>query len=101
MLTAMNGLDFNTENEKCVFTFVGTASYLIYWPYILMAVLLALLIILLIVMGSYVIRLCFPDKENGVTEGVPNTLRDDLGLMRPKAITKSKFIRSSRFQEQL
>ena len=49
-----------------------------------MAILLALLVILLIVLGSNLLKVCFP-KENAIAEGMPNTIRDDYGLMRPKA----------------
>ena len=47
----MNGQDYTEENENTAFTFIGTGSLFIYWPYIIAAllVLLALLFLVLFV----------------------------------------------------
>lgn len=47
-VVALNGKDYTSEGDKLKFTFTGTASYLVFWPWIIGAILLALLIIALI-----------------------------------------------------
>jgi len=46
---AMNGADHEEETSQVEFTFVGTGTYLVFWPFIIGALLIGLLIVALVV----------------------------------------------------
>lgn len=46
---AMNGVDHEEETSQVEFTFVGTGTYLVFWPFIIGALLIGLLIVALVV----------------------------------------------------
>lgn len=46
---SMNGQDYEEETNSLEFTFVGTGSYLVFWPFIIGALLIGLLIVALVV----------------------------------------------------
>lgn len=49
---ALNGRDYTEQNENTYFTFFGTGTMLMYWPYILIGLLLLLVLIGLILCCS-------------------------------------------------
>jgi len=49
---ALNGQDFDEENSDADFTFVGTGSTLVFWPYVIGTLLIGLLLVALIVFCS-------------------------------------------------
>lgn len=53
---AMNGQDFDEENSEAEFTFVGTGSTLVFWPYVIACILIGLLIIALIMFCSAMLQ---------------------------------------------
>ncbi len=48
LTVAMNGVDHEEQTSELEFTFVGTGSYLGFWPFLLGALLVGLLIVALI-----------------------------------------------------
>jgi hypothetical protein len=48
LTVALNGITFGDEVSELEFTFVGTGTYLSFWPFILGAILIAVLIMVLI-----------------------------------------------------
>lgn len=49
LTVAMNGVDHEEETSQVEFTFIGTGTYLVFWPFIIGALLIGLLIVALIV----------------------------------------------------
>lgn len=49
LTVAMNGQDFDDETSQIEFTFVGTGTYLVFWPFIVGALLVGLLVVALVV----------------------------------------------------
>lgn len=49
---ALNGQDFDEEQSDADFTFIGTGSTLVFWPYVLGTLLIGLLLVALIVFCS-------------------------------------------------
>jgi len=45
----MNGVDHEEPTSQVEFTFIGTGTYLVFWPFILGALLIGLLIVALVV----------------------------------------------------
>lgn len=94
MQVAINGYDYTDPNDNTVFTFLGTASLFIYWPYIIGVILGLLAIIALIICCSAVIE---KSTESDIKEsrghkkpsvgglgGRPHTLRDEFGFYRTR-----------------
>ena len=52
LTVAMNGQDHDEDASQADFTFVGTGTYLVFWPFIIGALLLGLLIVALVVCCS-------------------------------------------------
>ena len=52
LTVAMNGQDHDEETSQADFTFVGTGTYLVFWPFIIGALLIGLLIVALVVCCS-------------------------------------------------
>ena len=52
LTVALNGQDFDEENSDLDFTFIGTGSTLVFWPYVVGTLLIGLLIVALIVLCS-------------------------------------------------
>ena len=46
---AMNGQDYDDDTAQTDFTFIGTGTYLVFWPFIIGALLIGLLIVALVV----------------------------------------------------
>ena len=44
LTVAMNGVDHEDNNSELLFTFVGTGTYMIFWPFLLGVLLIGLLI---------------------------------------------------------
>jgi hypothetical protein len=53
---ALNGQDFDEENSDADFTFVGTGSTLVFWPFIIGTLLIGLLLVALIVFCSALLQ---------------------------------------------
>ena len=49
---ALNGQDFDEDNSEVDFTFVGTGSTLVFWPYVIGTLLIGLLLVALFVFCS-------------------------------------------------
>jgi len=49
LTVAMNGQDYDEESSEVDFTFVGTGTYLVFWPFIIGALLIGLLLLALVV----------------------------------------------------
>ncbi len=49
LTVAMNGQDFEEISSQIDFTFIGTGTYLVFWPFIVGALLIGLLIVALVV----------------------------------------------------
>jgi len=44
----MNGINHDEETSQVEFTFVGTGTYLVFWPFIIGALLIGLLVVALV-----------------------------------------------------
>jgi hypothetical protein len=53
---ALNGQDFDEENSDVDFTFVGTGSTLVFWPYVIGTLLIGLFLVALIVFCSALLQ---------------------------------------------
>lgn len=53
---ALNGQDFDEDNSEVDFTFVGTGSTLVFWPYVIGTLLIGLLLVALIVFCSALLQ---------------------------------------------
>ena len=53
---ALNGQDFYEDNSDVDFTFVGTGSTLVFWPYVIGTLLIGLLLVALIVFCSALLQ---------------------------------------------
>ena len=53
---AMNGQDFDEDSSDVDFTFVGTGSTLVFWPYVIGTLLIGLLLIALIMFCSTLLQ---------------------------------------------
>lgn len=49
LTVAMNGVDHEDQNSELEFTFVGTGTYLVFWPFLVGVLLVALLIVAIVV----------------------------------------------------
>ena len=56
ILVAMNGQDYNEEKSEAEFTFIGTGSALVFWPYVIACLLIGLLLIALIAFCSAIMQ---------------------------------------------
>ncbi len=94
---AINGHDYTDENENTLFTFVGTATLFLYWPYIIGILLGLLALIALIICCSAALnkmaetevmeRARKPGQESasaGLFGKPPHTLRDEFGFYRTR-----------------
>lgn len=93
---AINGEDFTEENENTDFTFIGTASLFIYWPYIIGIILALLALLALIVFCSTAIKTVNQpeevvgefgpgrERERASARGKQHVLRDDYGFFRTR-----------------
>lgn len=52
LTVAMNGVDHEDQTSELEFTFVGTGTYLIFWPFLIGALLIGLLIVALIMCSA-------------------------------------------------
>lgn len=52
LTVAMNGVDHEDQNSELEFTFVGTGTYLVFWPFLIGALLIGLLIVALILCSA-------------------------------------------------
>jgi len=52
---ALNGQDFDEDNSDVDFTFVGTGSTLVFWPYVVGTLLIGLLLVAMIVFCSAIL----------------------------------------------
>lgn len=53
---SLNGQDFDEDNSDVDFTFVGTGSTLVFWPYVIGTLLIGLLLVALIVFCSALLQ---------------------------------------------
>ena len=53
---ALNGQDFDDDNSDVEFTFVGTGSTLVFWPYIVSTLLIGMLLVAIIVFCSAILQ---------------------------------------------
>jgi hypothetical protein len=52
----MNGVDHEEKTSELEFTFVGTGTYLVFWPFMVGALLIGLLIVALIICSATVFQ---------------------------------------------
>lgn len=65
---SMNGQDFNDDSSEIQFTFIGNGSALVFWPYVIACLLIALLLIALIVFCSALLqRVSFENMSKPAT----------------------------------
>ena len=82
LTVAMNGQDHDEDSSQAEFTFVGTGTYLVFWPFIIGALLLGLLIVALVVCCTALFqRLSIGEYIN---EGQPNVISLGEGIAVPK-----------------
>eukprot|EP00826_Nyctotherus_ovalis_P040356 TRINITY_DN3974_c0_g4_i6.p3 TRINITY_DN3974_c0_g4~~TRINITY_DN3974_c0_g4_i6.p3 ORF type:complete len:139 (-),score=35.75 TRINITY_DN3974_c0_g4_i6:1101-1517(-) len=101
----MNGVDFTSDNEDTLFTFIGTGTMLNYWPYVVGIILGILAIIGLIMLLSwcwekqkaaapvdneYQERAGGRQKQSGVKKKQAHTLRGDWGNSVPRGLFLDK-----------
>lgn len=106
MKVAMNGIDYTSENENTGFTFIGTGTYLAYWPYIIAIILgLFALIALIICCTATAQSLAEPNEApnqehhgrrvnddegnaGAALKGVhrPHTIRDEYNFIRTRGV---------------
>ena len=54
LTVAMNGVDHEDESSELEVTFIGTGTYLVFWPFLIGALLIGLLIVALILCSATV-----------------------------------------------
>jgi hypothetical protein len=88
LTVAMNGQDFMEENSQVDFTFVGTGTYLVFWPFVIGALLLGLLIIALVVCCSLIFQSISLDDSKSMRhvghEGRPHVTSIGNGVTIPR-----------------
>jgi hypothetical protein len=52
----MNGVDHEDDSSELEFTFVGTGTYLVFWPFLVGALLIGLLIVALILCSATIFQ---------------------------------------------
>jgi hypothetical protein len=52
LTVAMNGVDHEDASSELEFTFVGTGTYLVFWPFLIGALLIGLLIVAVIMCSA-------------------------------------------------
>lgn len=52
LTVAMNGVDHEDQNSELEFTFVGTGTYMVFWPFLVGALLIGLLVAALILCSA-------------------------------------------------
>lgn len=62
---ALNGQDYDEENSDVDFTFVGTGSTLVFWPYVIGTLLIGLLLVAMIVFCSALLQKVSFEKVAG------------------------------------
>ena len=86
---ALNGVDHDEESSQIDFTFVGTGTYLVLWPFLIGALLIGLLIIALIVCCATLFqKISMEDMLAGKgpvgNEGLPHVTNIGGGVMVPR-----------------
>ena len=89
LTVALNGQDHDEETSQGEFTFVGTGTYLVFWPFIVGALLIGLLIVALVVCCATLFQKMSMDdflagKRHVGMEGQPHVLNIGGGLMVPR-----------------
>lgn len=80
LTVAMNGVDHEDQNSEIEFTFVGTGTYLVFWPFLVGALLIGLLIVAVILCTATIFqKKSWEDALAGFStgnrqEGVPHVL---------------------------
>lgn len=65
---ALNGQDFDEDSSDVDFTFVGTGSTLVFWPYVVGTLLIGLLLVALIVFCSALLQKYFSFEKVSATQ---------------------------------
>ena len=89
LTVALNGVDHNEDQSQVEFTFVGTGTYLVFWPFIIGALLIGLLIVALVVCCAMIFQKMSMDdmiagKRFVGTEGLPHVFNMGGGVMVPR-----------------
>ena len=89
LTVAMNGQDHDEESSQILFTFVGTGTYLVFWPFLIGALLIGLLIVALVVccatlFNSISLNDYLASKRNVEGEGRPHVLGIGGGITVPR-----------------
>ncbi len=94
---ALNGQDFDEESSDVDFTFVGTGSTLVFWPYVIGTLLIGLLIVALVVFCSALLqKISFESvvKQNVRMRGRPHVIRDPFGELTSRGYSSGIMGRS-------
>lgn len=97
---ALNGQDFDDESSDVDFTFVGTGSTLVFWPYVIGTLLIGLLLVALIVFCSTLINKWNIDKIVASQSSVrvrnrPYVIRDPYDQFTSRAYSSGMIGRQS------
>ncbi len=90
LTVAMNGVDHDESSSTIEFTFVGTGTYLVFWPFIIGALLIGLLIVALVLCCTTIFQKMSMDdmlagkRPVGGNEGLPHTFNLGGGVMVPR-----------------
>ena len=97
---ALNGQDFDEENTEADFTFVGTGSTLVFWPYVIGTLLIGLLLVALIVFCSALLQKASFETASKTTRRVrnrPYVIRDPFDQFMPRGYTQGQIGRVDQF----
>jgi hypothetical protein len=101
----MNGQDFDEESSDVDFTFVGTGSTLVFWPYVIGTLLIGLLLVAMIVFCSAILqKFSFEQivskqseqKSNVSAKNKPYVIRDPYDQFTSRAYSAGMMGRTSR-----
>ena len=89
LTVALNGVDHDTSASNIEFTFVGTGTYLVFWPFIIGALLIGLLVIALVVCCATIFqKMSMEDMLNGKRHvgmgGIPHVTNIGGNVMVPR-----------------
>ena len=96
---ALNGQDFDEENSDTDFTFVGSGSTLVFWPYVIGTLLIGLLLVALIMLCSAILTNISFEKvvatRTQVRRNRPYVIRDPYDQFTSRAYTAGMMGRQS------
>ena len=97
---ALNGQDFDEDSSDADFTFVGTGSTLVFWPYVVGTLLIGLLLVAMIVFCSALLQKFSFEKVVATQHNVrvrnrPYVIRDPYDQFTSRAYSSGMLGRQS------